>query len=208
LRSGRAAAVAVAAAIGGGCGDDGPVPPPRAVEVRASGCSLADELAVGAPIGDGLVLTVGHVLRGASGVTVDGRRGEVVALDHRIDAGLVAVDLDAPRAHFSSAPSTGVVTLPDGPALLIDVVDANVDEPRDGTTHRRRALVLSADVVKGESGSLVLAPDSSILGMVFATSTGRHNVAYAVSSTELKPFVNAGRVAAGPVDTGDCRGQD
>ncbi len=198
-------AAGVAAVIilaSGGCGDDGAHPRPRTVEVRAGGCSLVDELAVGSVVGEGLVLTVAHVLRGASSVRVDGRRGDVVALDHRIDAALIAADLDAAPAEFADSPQPGAADLPDGPVRVTRVVDANVDEPRDDTTYQRHALVLDGDVVKGESGSPVVAPDGSMLGMVFATSTGQEHVAYAVSSTELAPFVATAGTET--VDTGDC----
>ena len=86
------------------------------MEVRAGGCSLVDELAVGSVVGEGLVLTVAHVLRGASSVRVDGRAGDVVALDHRIDAALIATDLDAAPVEFADAPQPGAADSPTGPS--------------------------------------------------------------------------------------------
>jgi S1-C subfamily serine protease len=199
------AAVTLIMAVLVGCGDDGRHASPPAVRVRASGCSLVDELAIGSVVGDGLVLTVAHVLRGASAVTVDGEPGTVVAIDHRIDAALITADvLIAPRAAFDLSPRTGVASLPSGPAMVIDVVDADVDEPRDDTTYRRRALVIDAEIRRGDSGSTVVGPDGAVLGMVFATSTGRDHIAYAVASTELAAFVDGRRDAIEPVDTGEC----
>lgn len=182
-------AIGLALAAVAGCGDDGPGRAPRSVSVRASGCSLADELATGFVAGEGLVLTVAHVLRRRSAVSVDGVPGELVAIDHRIDAALIAVEMSGPTARFADEPATGPVTVAGRAAVVSRLIDADVDEPRDDTTYRRRALVLGAVVARGESGAPVVGPDGTLLGMVFATSTANDSRAYAVTADELAPFV-------------------
>ena len=92
MRRCLAAALTIALAA---CGDDGPAADTRSVAIRAWGCALTDEVATGVVVGHDLVLTVGHVLRGAERVSVDGREGAVVAVDRRLDAALIAVPTTA-----------------------------------------------------------------------------------------------------------------
>ena len=70
---------------------------------------------------------------------------------------------------------------------------------RDATRYERRALVLEADVTRGDSGAAVVGPDGSLLGMVFASSTRDAGVAYAVSAEELAPFVATATTDPDPV---------
>lgn len=191
-------AFGLALTVVAGCGDDGARLPPRSVSVRASGCSLADELATGLVVGDGLVLTVAHVLRRTSAVSVDGAPGMVVAIDHRIDAALIAVEMRGPDVRFADEPATGPATVAGRPAVVNRIIDADVEEPRDDTTYRRRALVLDAGVGRGDSGAPVVGPDGALLGMVFAASTASDSRAYAVTADELRPFVGSAGVGQPP----------
>lgn len=191
-------AFGLALTVVAGCGDDGARLPPRSVSVRASGCSLADELATGLVVGDGLVLTVAHVLRRTSAVSVDGVPGKVVAIDHRIDAALIAVEVPGPAVRFADEPATGPATVAGRPAVVSNIVDAAIEEPRDDTTYRRRALVLAAGVGRGDSGAPVVGPDGALLGMVFAASTAIDSRAYAVTADELRPFVGSAGVGLPP----------
>ncbi len=52
-----------------------------------------------------------------------------------------------------------------------------------------------------ESGS----PDGQLIGMVFAASTRTDSVAYAVSASELQPFLDQQPATTEPVDVGACR---
>ncbi len=184
-------AIVLALAAMAGCGDDGPRQALRSVSVRASGCSLTDELAAGFVVDDGTVLTVAHVLHRRSEVAVDGVSGEVVAIDHRIDAALIAVETSGPAATFADEPATGPVTVAGRAGVVSRVVDADVEEPRHDATYRRRALQLDAVVARGESGAPVVGPDGTLLGMVFAASTASDTRAYAITADELAPFVDS-----------------
>lgn len=191
IRAALATCLALMAIIG--CGDDGPFQRPRSVAVRASGCSLADELATGLVVGDGLVLTVAHVLRRSTAVSVDDVPGTVVAIDPRIDAALIAADVRGPNVRFAGEPATGRATVAGQPVVVSRIVGANVEEPLDDTTYRRGALVLDAVVGRGDSGAPVAGPDGALLGMVFATSTTSDSRSYAVTADELAPFIKRAR---------------
>ena len=172
-----------------GCADDGPPAVASDVEVRAAGCSLVDELSSGIVVADGVVLTAAHGLRGATAVTVDGAPAVVLAVDHRIDAALVAVATTGPPVAMSAHVAPGPAGIDGRPVVVERLVVAVVDEPLDDATYRRQALVIDADVDPGDSGAGVFGPDGSLLGMVFATSTRRESIAYAVAASELQPFV-------------------
>jgi S1-C subfamily serine protease len=186
------------------CADDGPPLASRDLSVHAAGCSLRDAVARGIVVAPGAVLTVAHVVRGATGVTVDGSPGEVVAIDPRIDAALV-------RAHTTTGTVTAAASARPGPAVLdgqpVTVqrkVTADVDEPHDDTTYRRAALVVAGHVERGESGSAVLDPRGRLVGMVFAASRETDDVAYAVDVSELRTFVESSLGSTTAVDLGRC----
>ena len=137
------------------------------------------------------MLTAAHGLRGAETVTVDGAPAVVVAVDHRIDAALVAVAATGSSVAFATHVAPGPARIDGRPVAVERLVVANVDEPRDGATYRRRALVIDGDVAPGDSGSGVFGADGRLLGMVFAASTRQESVAYAVAASELQPFVES-----------------
>jgi S1-C subfamily serine protease len=187
-----------------GCVDDGPASAPREVVVRASGCSLVDDLARGIVVADGYVLTVAHALRGARSVSVADAGGVVVATDPRVDAALIAAPIDGPAAKLADQVAVGPATLGGRPIEVVRTVHANVEEPRDDTTYRRQALVLRAEVARGQSGSAVIGPAGVLLGMVFAASNRTDDVSYAVSAVELGPFLAPAIGLTEPVGLGEC----
>ena len=89
------------------------------------------------------------------------------------------------------------------PVTVERLLVASVEEPRnDVATYRRRALVIDGDVAAGDSGSGVFGPGGRLVGMVFAASTRSESVAYAVSATELAPFLADHAGDTEPVDLG------
>jgi S1-C subfamily serine protease len=201
------AALAATAAPSCGAADDGPVAASdRAREIRAAGCSGADELAAGMDIGDGLVLTVAHVLRGASTVAVDGDPATVLALDLRADAAVVSTARRLPVMPFAagaSGPASLVTDHGSRPVGVLGRVTVQIDEPRDATTYERAGLVLDRPVAPGDSGAGVVDAGGRLVGMVFATSRERRR-SYAVAGDELAAVVARGARAAQPADVGAC----
>jgi S1-C subfamily serine protease len=192
-----------------GAADDGPVVPgERVVAVRATGCSLVDDVATGFDLGDGLVMTAAHTLRDATGVAVDGRSTQVLVVDHRTDVALLSAATRRPPVTLASTGGDlGPATLlaPEG-TRTVDVVRharIRIDEPRDAATHERDGLVLDADVAAGESGSAVVDRAGRLVGMVFAVSRHEGGPAYAVAASELPPLIE--QAASGePVDLPRC----
>ena len=181
------------------CGGDDPSADIRPVAIRAWGCALTDEVATGVVVGEGLVLTVGHVLRNAERVSADGREGAVVAVDRRLDAALIAVTTTGSAVAMAADVAVGPATIEGRPVFVRQLVTADVEEPRDDARYLRQALVVEAESGRGDSGAAVIALDGSLLGMVFASSTREPGVTYAVSAQELSPFVAAASAADEPV---------
>ena len=195
----------LAAALGSvACADDGPPLAVRDLSVHAAGCSLRDALARGIVVAPGAVLTVAHVVRGATGVTVDGAPGTVVAIDPRIDAALVRARTTTGTVTVAMSARPGPAMLDGRPVTVSRTVTADVEEPHDDTTYRRAALVIAGHVERGESGSAVLDPRGRLLGMVFAASRDTDDVAYAVDVSEVRAFVQSSLGSTAAVDVGRC----
>jgi hypothetical protein len=155
--------------------------PPRApdvVDVR-----VAHDRAHGFVAGDGLVVTVAHVLGGAP-VLVDGRRATVVRLDRESDLALLRVpgaEGGAPRLGGGS----GGASLLGRPASIVRHVNASVDGGP-----RRPALVLRARVTAGDSGAPVLTDSGRVAGVLFARSRTRASTAYAVDAVAVSELLH------------------
>ena len=148
-------------------------------------------------VADGYVLTVAHVVRGASTVTVDGAPGVVVAVDHRIDAALIAVATHGPAAVATMASSSrsGQATI-DGRPVVVERPRRRLDRRAEPTTRRTddSALVLDGQVTHGDSGSGVFGPDGAIARDGLRRVDGATaSVAYAVATSELRPVHRAAR---------------
>jgi hypothetical protein len=156
--------------------------PPRAPEVVV--VSVGHDVATGFVAGDGLVVTVAHVLGPA--VTVGGRRAVVLRADRRLDLAVLRVaGVEGERPRVGQARAT-VVRVPDGtrPAPTVRRIRARVDGLR------RPALELRADVAAGDSGAPVVTPGGRLAGVVFARSRGRARTAYAVDATAVARFLD------------------
>ncbi|HBJ72635.1 MAG TPA: serine protease, partial [Actinobacteria bacterium] len=60
------------------------------------------------------------------------------------------------------------------------------------------------NVIPGDSGGPLLAPDGAVLGMVFGSGIGDATTGFVIASSELKPAIIAGSTAQAPVSTGTC----
>ena len=95
-------------------------------------------------------------------------------------------------------------TLDGRPVVVERSVEVSIDEPSDGETYRRSALVVDAQVTNGDSGSGVFGPGGGVLGMIFAVSKIDPSVAYAVAASELAPFIEQHVGSSDAVDLGAC----
>jgi S1-C subfamily serine protease len=212
------------------CGGDGSSPatvtPASAVAraaastvgVTATACGTAVS-GSGFVAGDGLVVTAAHVVAGVTLPTVvdaDGVRtpAEVVAFDPVRDLAVLSVD-DPPgpplalREPETGALATVVARTGDGalrtvPVTVATVIVASGPDIHGQGTHEREVAVLAGGLRAGDSGAPVVAGDGAVLAVVFATSTGRPDTAYAVRPAEVEAAMAA--VGPTPVPTGPCVG--
>ncbi len=167
-------------------------------------------------VAERVLATNAHVVAGASGITVigtDGResRGEVIAIDPRVDLALVATDASGPVLPLAD-PGVGDVGLvmgfPGGgpfdpsPFEVGERLDATGYDIYDDALVERDLLVLASDLAPGDSGSAVLRADGAVVGVAVAIAPDRSGVAYALASSELAELLRRG--ASGPVPTGAC----
>ncbi len=176
------------------------------VDVRAVGPHRT-QLATGVVVGDGLVLTVAHVLGDATEIQVDSRPACAIVVDRERDAAIVAVtglrtppvglaESAAPGGAWLARPSHGSGSEPAPPAEVSAAgirrrIVARVHDPVDAATYVRAALELKTQVAAGDSGVPVLDAHARLVGMVFAVSRERPNTSYGVAVDELAPLVEA-----------------
>jgi hypothetical protein len=179
-------AVLAGAAIGHATGGEA-AGDPVVVAVEARGAQAA----TGFVVAPGRVVTVAHAVDGR--ITVRGgdsvpRPAVVVRRDDALDLALLSVR--GLRAGGGLAPAaTHVVVRRDGaqraaPAVVRRRIDARVRTGDGRLIARRPALELRADIRPGDSGA-PLVEDGRIAGIVFARSSERAGVAYAVDAAVL-----------------------
>ena len=155
---------------------------PAVVAVRVAQPGGSAEIATGVVVAPGRVLTVAHVLPGGRGVSVDGAPATVLRERAGQDLALLAVPgATGPQARYATAGSDGLrVLLRDGARRAVlrrRIVATLADAPGKP---RRAALELGVDVEPGDSGAPVVDGRGRVVGIVFARSTRRDGVAYAV----------------------------
>ncbi|MGI9624600.1 MAG: trypsin-like peptidase domain-containing protein [Acidimicrobiales bacterium] len=190
---------------------------PSTVLISAIGCRFENS-------GSGVVLREGvvtnaHVVAGsdelmvvdASGTAHDAR---LAGIDPELDLALLEVDglESAPLETGAPTGGTEVVAFVRS-SESIEVQMASVERTiniRSGDiygqgTYLRRGLELQADIDAGDSGGAVVDLAGNVVGIVFSSSRGKQDVAYAVSAIEVERFLARQNAAA--VDSGECRRQ-
>jgi hypothetical protein len=149
-------------------------------------------VATGFTVSAGRVVTVAHVLeggattvRGADGVA---RRAAVVRRDDTLDLALLAVRGVRPAAGLTPA-GTRMLANRDGrvaavPVRVLRRIDARVRSP-GADVARRSALELAVAASAGDSGAPIVR-NGRVTGVLFARSSERAGVAYAVDGSALQ----------------------
>ncbi len=185
-----------------------------AVRVEADGCGAHPVVGGGSFIATHRVLTVAHVVAGATEVDVVlADRSEhdavVVAIDRQKDLAVLDVDVDtAPLPHGSmrvgargefvtfrsGAPATSSFTS----LAFVDIHAADID---DTTLVPRRGYEVRATVEPGDSGSVLVA-DGRAVAVMFARSLRHADRGWSTDIAEADALLKAAGDQA--VDVGTC----
>jgi S1-C subfamily serine protease len=168
----------VLALAGLGCGGGGG---PEVVTVLVERRSGAPERATGFVAAPGRIVTVAHVLERGGAVSVRGRTARVVRVDRASDLALLAVGVEGTRAG-----GRGVRVL--GAAGRTSAEVRRRITARIGA-YARPALELRAEIGAGDSGAPVVDGRGRLLGVVFARSRLRDDVAYAVGARAVEDLL-------------------
>lgn len=178
-----------------------------AVAAEACGTGI-EQLGSGVAVADDLIATVAHTLDGSRAVTVTSATGTVLDVDP------VWIDLDRDLAllRVDGAPipwlelgsldhgenegenedqidvelAVEVVTAvgEEWPSIKTATVVRAVEVTLDGEG-ARAGLELEADIEAGDSGAPVIAPDGTVIGIVFAANRG-DSTAWAIAAKEIE----------------------
>ncbi len=191
------------------------------LKVRSVAQSCARRMeGTGFVIGPGKVLTNAHVVAGSdrAAVEVDGGTldASVVLYDSERDLAVLDVpDLQAAALKFSAAPAAAgssaiVAGYPlDGPYTLTPArIRASIQlrgpNIYSSSTVTREVYTLRAQVRPGNSGGPLLAPDGTVLGVIFGAAIDETDVGFALTADEVAPVVQAGLTDDSPTSTEAC----
>jgi S1-C subfamily serine protease len=186
------------------------------VKVQGEACSRVQE-GTGFFVDEGVVVTNAHVVAGEDASTLllaDGSEAEaeVVAFDPARDIAVLRTDASGPTLPVGTAGEGdvgGVFGHPGGGPLEVSPFEVSQEitargrDIYDDAESEREVLVLASDLAPGDSGSALVDPTGTVVGVAFAVAPDRAGVAYALATSELEAVL-AGGVGTDPVDTGDC----
>jgi S1-C subfamily serine protease len=186
------------------------------VKVVGQACDRIQE-GTGFVVAPDLVATNAHVVAGEQQTaleTSDGarHRGQVVAFDPERDIALVSVPglgrAPLPLADVTVGARGAVFGHPGGgplrlaPFRVAQRIAANGSDIYDRPGATRQVLVLASSLRPGDSGSALVGPDGTVVGVAFAIAPDRPNVAYALDPSELRAVLAAPHATA--VNAGAC----
>jgi S1-C subfamily serine protease len=185
------------------------------VKVSSLGCG-GIVTGSGFPIGSGYVVTNAHVVSGTTAHTIITPSGTimkatVVSFDSERDVAVLYVagfnEAGLPFGSAQSGTQGAVIGYPGGghETIVAAVVDGQVAaQGRDIYNQNlvtRQIFVLQASVHPGNSGGPLIDLNGRVLGMVFATSAGDPNQAYALTDEEIAPDLKDAQANPSPKDT-------
>jgi S1-C subfamily serine protease len=167
------------------------------------------------------VMTNAHVVAGVRHPTVVLSTGtlsaQVVVFDPDRDIAVLRVpNLQRPPLRFRSGPPAAeedpavIAGYPeDGPYSTVAARIRNHQRARAANIYERGTVVrdiyaVRGHVLPGNSGGPLLAPDGTVLGVVFAAAIGDSDTGYVLSAAEVGPSAAAGSVAVAAVSTQGC----
>jgi S1-C subfamily serine protease len=218
----RSAAVAMALFGAVGCGSpaseataqpDPPIfdPHQRAVRIETTGCGYAaGRTGSGVAMGDGVVLTVAHLVVRADTVLASVNDGAAT------EAAITAVDLNRDLAVLrlppDGLPSVEMTSVAKGDRGLIvggavsgtvpfevkGVMGVTIEEVFGTERHRRLGYEVLAATARGDSGAGAYDERNRLIGIVFATSPDGES-SWITSSIEIESFLAHHRADTAPM---------
>lgn len=171
-------------------------------------------------VADDLVVTNAHVVAGVEAPVVEmpgGETGEgrVVYFDAVDDLAVIAVDgLDAPPLVVADPIAPGAQAVVQGyplggpftssPAAVLSVQEATVPDIYAESSNPREIYALDVDVRPGNSGGPLLTDAGEIVGVVFGRGDDGERRGYAMTTSELRPVLDAVRADDPAVASGRC----
>ncbi len=198
--------------VGAGCGVTAPQPADqatasydpsqRAVRIETTGCGYASErTGSGVAVGDGLVLTVAHVVVQADEIFASvGDSAPVTAVVTAVD---LSRDLALLRLPPNGVPAVESATVGKGAEGLIvggaasgtvpfevkKVVTLTIEEVLGTDRFSRKGYAIAAVTASGDSGAGAYDDENRLIGIVFAT--GQDNAtSWVTSSAETSDFLS------------------
>ena len=167
------------------------------------------------------VMTNAHVVAGVREPQVEVAPGErraatVVLYDAARDVAVLRVpDLGLRPMRFATAPvdtndDAIILGYPeDGPffagaARVRDRLEIRGPDIYDDRTVTRQVYSIYGDVRSGNSGGPLIAPDGTVLGVIFAAAVDQGQTGFVLTAAEVAGDARQGTTATGAVDTGDC----
>ena len=179
-------------------------PDERSVSIRTTGCGhVSKTKGSGVAVGGDIVVTVAHVVIGASTVhvtTPDAKEhpGAIVALDTHRDLALVWVpDLDLPPVAIADSRAAGMALIVGGArsgTVEADIrrhVPVVIEEVGGLERYQRDGYEVEAATGRGDSGA-GLYEGNSLLGVVFATAADDDRTTWVTAGTEIENFLAIG----------------
>jgi len=196
-----------------------PDPAHRAVHIETTGCGFApDRTGSGVAVGDGLVLTVAHLIARADGISATVGEGVgvdtvVIAVDLKLDLALLQLPPnEVPLIEMSSAGTgaegfiVGAAASGTVPFEVKEVVSLSIEEVLGTERHNRLGYELEASTRRGDSGAGAYDGENRLIGIVFATGEEGES-SWITSSAEIEGFLATHRSdrAAIVCDPGESR---
>ncbi|MHB8611655.1 MAG: MarP family serine protease [Candidatus Dormibacteraceae bacterium] len=170
----------------------------------------------GFPVAAGYFVTNAHVVSGTTGhtiLTVDGAQMQatVIFFDPERDVAVLHVtEYRGPVLAFGAAgrgTKGATIGYPGGgqevtsPAIVDGEVTAEGRDIYNSNLVTRQILVMQAHVRPGNSGGPLVDIDGHVIGLVFATSAGDPNQAYALTVAEISGDIQNAEAHPTPTDT-------
>ncbi|MGP3962856.1 MarP family serine protease [Nonomuraea sp. 3N208] len=177
--------------------------------------------------GTGFVYAAGRIMTNAhvvAGVTRDlqvidhnnvRHTATVVRYNPRRDIAVLYVPgLDLPQLAFDGEGSRGdgaiIAGFPKGkgftavPARIGGRLDAEGPDIYRENTVIRKVYAIRGEVLPGNSGGPLLAPDGRVYGVIFAAAVNEKETGYVLTAEEVAPDASAGRNDTTPASTQEC----